>query len=104
MNTHRFDHKKFRVKEGDTLRLSKIATKAGDELDGKNQGLDALEQDLVQLQEAQERLFASGQRLVWLSLVRRHAPVDPDPHHRPRCPPTFGPDGRRRVEAPRAGP
>lgn len=68
MNNHRFDPKKFRVKEAETLQLSKIATKAGDELEGKNQGLDALEKDLAQLQEAQERLFASGKRSLLVIL------------------------------------
>lgn len=68
MKKHRFDPKKFRVKEGETLKLSKIATKAGDELDGKSQGVEALEQDLKQLQDAQERLFASGKRSLLVIL------------------------------------
>ncbi|MFN5919438.1 MAG: PPK2 family polyphosphate kinase [Planctomycetota bacterium] len=68
MAKHRFDPKKFRVKEGESLQLSKIATKAGDERDGKSQGVEALEQDLQQLQDAQERLFASGKRSLLVIL------------------------------------
>jgi PPK2 family polyphosphate:nucleotide phosphotransferase len=68
MKKHRFDPKKFRVKEGETLKLSKISTSAGDELDSKSQGLETLEKDLQQLQEAQERLFASGQRSLLVIL------------------------------------
>lgn len=68
MKPHRFDPKKFRVKEGESLKLSKIATTAGDELEGKAQGQEALEKDLQQLQEAQERLFASGQRSLLVIL------------------------------------
>ncbi|MFM8572032.1 MAG: PPK2 family polyphosphate kinase [Pirellula sp.] len=68
MKKHRFDPKKFRVKEGESLKLSKIATKAGSELEGKSQGIESLEKDLEQLQEAQERLFASGQRSLLVIL------------------------------------
>jgi PPK2 family polyphosphate:nucleotide phosphotransferase len=68
MKKHRFDPKKFRVKEGETLKLSKIATKAGDELEGKSEGFEALFKDLEQLQEAQDKLFASGQRSLLVIL------------------------------------
>jgi PPK2 family polyphosphate:nucleotide phosphotransferase len=68
MNMHRFDPKKFRVKEGDSLKLSKIPTKAGNELEGKAQGREALDADLKQLQESQERLFANGQRSLLVIL------------------------------------
>lgn len=68
MNKHRFDPKKFRVKEGESIKLSKIATKAGGELESKSQGVDALEKDLDVLQDAQERLFASGNRSLLVVL------------------------------------
>lgn len=68
MKKHRFDPKKFRVKEGESLKLSKIATKAGGELEGKSQGVDSLEKDLEMLQDAQERLFASGNRSLLIVL------------------------------------
>ena len=68
MKKHRFDSKKFRVKEGETLKLSKIATKAGGELEGKSQGVDSLEKDLEMLQDAQDRLFASGNRSLLIVL------------------------------------
>ena len=62
MTDHRFDPKKFRVKEGDSVRLSKISTKAGNELSKKVEGLEALEYDTAALQAAQDRLFASSSR------------------------------------------
>jgi PPK2 family polyphosphate:nucleotide phosphotransferase len=65
---HRFDPQKFCVKEGESLRLSKIPTKAGNELEGKAQGREALDADLKQLQESQERLFANGQRSLLVIL------------------------------------
>ena len=68
MKKHRFEPKKFRVKEGDSINLSKIPTKAGSELDNKDEGKAALEQDLEDLQEAQERLFASGSRSLLVVL------------------------------------
>ncbi len=68
MNMHRFDPQKFCVKEGESLRLSKIPTKAGNELEGKAQGREALDADLKQLQESQERLFANGQRSLLVIL------------------------------------
>ena len=68
MKKHRFEPKKFRVKEGDSIKLSKIPTKAGSELDNKDEGKAALEQDLEDLQEAQERLFASGSRSLLVVL------------------------------------
>jgi len=68
MKKHRFDPKKFRVKDGESIKLSKIATKAGGELESKSQGVDALEKDLEMLQDAQERLFASGNRSLLVVL------------------------------------
>ena len=68
MGTHRFDHKKFRVKEGESVKLSKISTKAGDEFGGKAQGVESLEQDILSLQQAQDRLFASNSRSLLVIL------------------------------------
>jgi PPK2 family polyphosphate:nucleotide phosphotransferase len=68
MTQHRFDAKKFRVKEGDAIKLSKIATKAGDELNKKTDGVEALENDIGTLQAAQERLFASNSRSLLIIL------------------------------------
>lgn len=68
MGTHRFDHKKFRVKEGESVKLSKISTKAGDEFGGKAQGVESLEQDILSLQQAQDRLFASNSRSLLIIL------------------------------------
>lgn len=68
MGTHRFDHKKFRVKEGESVKLSKISTKAGDEFGGKAQGVESLEQDILSLQQAQDRLFASNSRSLLIVL------------------------------------
>lgn len=68
MSTHRFDHKKFRVKEGDSVKLSKISTKAGDEFGGKTQGVESLEQDIASLQQTQDRLFASNSRSLLIIL------------------------------------
>lgn len=68
MNNHRFDAKKFRVKEGEPLKLSKISTKAGDELSEKAAGVEALKDDNLSLQEAQSRLFAAGQRSLLVIL------------------------------------
>ena len=68
MGTHRFDHKKFRVKEGESVKLSKISTKAGDEFGGKAQGVESLEQDILSLQQTQDRLFASNSRSMLIIL------------------------------------
>lgn len=68
MTLHRFDAKKFRVKEGDSINLSKISTKSGDELNKKTEGVEALEQDIQTLQAAQERLFASNTRSLLIIL------------------------------------
>lgn len=68
MGTHRFDHKKFRVKEGESVKLSKISTKAGDEFGGKAQGVESLEQDILSLQQTQDRLFASNSRSLLIIL------------------------------------
>ncbi len=68
MGKHSFEAKKFRVKEGDAIKLSKISTKAGNELSKKADGIEALKVDTVALQEAQNRLFASGQRSLLVIL------------------------------------
>lgn len=68
MTLHRFDAKKFRVKEGDSVKLSKISTKSGDELNKKTEGVEALEQDIQTLQAAQERLFAANTRSLLIIL------------------------------------
>lgn len=57
---HRFDHKKFFVSPKKKLKLSKISTSAGDELDGKKIASDVLAADVTALTEAQEVLYASG--------------------------------------------
>ena len=68
MGKHCFDAKKFRVKEGDSIKLSKISTKAGKELSKKADGIEALKVDNASLQEAQNRLFASGHRSLLIIL------------------------------------
>ena len=68
MAKHSFEAKKFRVKEGDSLKLSKISTKAGNELLKKADGFEALKDDNTALQEAQNRLFAGGQRSLLVIL------------------------------------
>jgi len=67
-NEHTFDHKNFRVTEGDKLKLSKLSTSAGKELRGKDQGEDALRADLEGLRASQDRLFAEGQRSLLVIL------------------------------------
>jgi PPK2 family polyphosphate:nucleotide phosphotransferase len=68
MRTHRFDPKKFIVKEDAALDLSKKATKAGDELEKKSEGVLALEDDIKTLQDAQDRLFATSRRALLVIL------------------------------------
>lgn len=68
MANHRFDLKTFRVAEGASVKLSKISTKAGNELNKKIEGVEALEEDISTLQDAQERLFASGSRSLLIIL------------------------------------
>jgi PPK2 family polyphosphate:nucleotide phosphotransferase len=68
MSKHRFDAKKFRVKEGEPIKLSKISTKAGNELSKKDDGVESLKDDNTSLQEAQNRLFAAGQRSLLVIL------------------------------------
>jgi len=68
MVKHSFEAKKFRVKEGDSLKLSKISTKAGNELSKKEDGVESLKVDNASLQEAQNRLFASGKRSLLVIL------------------------------------
>ena len=59
MSKHSFDAKKFRIKEGDSVKLSKISTKAGADLPKKVDGIESLKDDNAALQEAQNRLFRS---------------------------------------------
>lgn len=68
MAKHNFEAKKFRVKEGESIKLSKISTKAGNELVKKADGIEALKDDNTALQEAQSRLFAGGQRSLLVIL------------------------------------
>lgn len=68
MSKHSFETKKFRVKEGDSIKLSKISTKAGKDLTKKADGIETLKVDNALLQEAQNRLFASGQRSLLIIL------------------------------------
>jgi PPK2 family polyphosphate:nucleotide phosphotransferase len=68
MSKHRFEHKKFRVKEGESIQLAKISTKAGDELSKKEDGVEALKADIATLQQAQSRLYASSQRSLLIIL------------------------------------
>ncbi len=68
MGKHRFEAKKFRVKEGDPIKLSKISTKAGNDLSKKADGIESLKVDNAELQEAQNKLFASGQRSLLIIL------------------------------------
>ena len=68
MSKNSFEAKKFRVKEGDSIKLSKISTKAGKELTKKAEGIETLKVDNASLQEAQNRLFASGQRSLLIIL------------------------------------
>lgn len=57
---HRFDEKKFLVPPKEKLQLTKRSTKAGKELGGKQEGIEALAADVTALQEAQQVLYASG--------------------------------------------
>jgi PPK2 family polyphosphate:nucleotide phosphotransferase len=65
---HRFDHRKFRVAEGEKLKLSKRSTSAGKELGGKAHGEEALKEDLDILRAAQDRLYAEGTRSLLIIL------------------------------------
>ena len=68
MGKNNVEAKKFRVKEGDSIKLSKISTKAGNEFTKKADGEMELKEDTIALQEAQNRLFASGQRSLLIIL------------------------------------
>ncbi len=57
---HRFQSKKFRVAEGEKIRLRKISTEAGKELADKERAAEAIAADVTFLQEAQQKLFASA--------------------------------------------
>jgi PPK2 family polyphosphate:nucleotide phosphotransferase len=68
MGKHQFEAKKFRVKEGESINLNKISTKAGNELAKKADAEVALHDDNLSLQEAQSRLFAAGHRSLLVIL------------------------------------
>jgi PPK2 family polyphosphate:nucleotide phosphotransferase len=68
MAEHRFEPKKFRVKENEPLNLSKLSTKAGDELLKKEDGVEALRADNSSLQEAQNKLFAANRQSLLVIL------------------------------------
>jgi PPK2 family polyphosphate:nucleotide phosphotransferase len=68
MKNHQFDASAFRVKEGSSVDLSKISTKADTDFLNKKQSLEALAADNEFLTEAQERLFAEGSRSVLIIL------------------------------------
>ena len=68
MGKHNFEAKKFRVKEDVPVTLSKISTKAGNELSKKEDGIESLKVDAASLQEAQNRLFAGGKRSLLVIL------------------------------------
>lgn len=57
---HRFDHDKFIVEPGSKLNLSKLTSKAGKELEGKDHAADALAMDVSALHESQNRLYANN--------------------------------------------
>ncbi len=65
---HRFDHKNFRVAEGEKLKLSKLPTSSGKEFESKDHGETALKEDLEVLRAAQDRLFAEGTRSLLIIL------------------------------------
>ncbi len=65
---HRFDHRDFRVREGEKIQLHKISTTKGKEL-GKSSNLrKALEEDIQTLQLAQERLYAAQRQSLLIIL------------------------------------
>jgi PPK2 family polyphosphate:nucleotide phosphotransferase len=68
MAEHRFEPKKFRVKENEPLNLGKISTKAGNELLKKEDGVEALRVDNSSLQEAQNKLFAANRQSLLVIL------------------------------------
>ena len=68
MGKHNFEAKKFRVREDVPVTLSKISTKAGNELSKKEDGIESLKVDAAALQEAQNRLFAGGKRSLLVIL------------------------------------
>jgi len=68
MAEHRFEPKKFRVKENEPLNLGKLSTKAGNELLKKEDGVEALRVDNSSLQEAQNKLFAANRQSLLVIL------------------------------------
>ena len=63
-NKHRFNHRNFRVVEGEKVKLKKIATTPGKELDKKDDAQAALADDIASLKAAQEKMFAAGQHSI----------------------------------------
>ncbi len=57
---HRFSPKKFRVPEGEKFRLHKMPTLAGEDIDSKEAAAQAMTEDVAQLREMQQKLFACG--------------------------------------------
>lgn len=68
MKKHQFDASKFRVKEGNSIDLSKISTRGSKEDLTKSQSTAALSDDNEFLAEAQERLYAEGNRALLIIL------------------------------------
>jgi PPK2 family polyphosphate:nucleotide phosphotransferase len=62
MHKHRFNERNFRVAPESKVKLNKLKTTAGKELDDKTAGIEALAADVSALQEAQQVLYASGTR------------------------------------------
>jgi PPK2 family polyphosphate:nucleotide phosphotransferase len=65
---HRFDHRKFRVAEGVSPKLSKISTESGKELSGKEVAAEAIAADLEVLKAEQDKLYAEGRRSLLVIL------------------------------------
>lgn len=65
---HRFSAKKFRVAEGQKVKLDKIDTDSGKDLSDKTIALDVTQADVSFLQEAQQKLFAAGSHSVLIIL------------------------------------
>ncbi len=65
---HRFHPKKFRVSGGEKLKLRKHATQAGEELQDKKRAVEEIANDVSALQDAQQKLFADGNRALLIIL------------------------------------
>lgn len=62
--SHQFDHEPYLVAPSTSVDLSRFPTRAGDELEGKSEGKDALKDDVERLSDAQRVLWASQERAV----------------------------------------